>query len=405
MECQTDQKRLRIELAYTGSPSDVALELLEITSGVIIIDNSLFAVKQAEWAGIKNATLHIDRCLGPGSYSLSISSSLVTNSAEEDDGTHSAPLTVPVTYYYASLQEEIIMLGQEESKAVVFNVTGISPNPSPSANNLAFSSQETNSGIRVPSNFCFSGRVIVEEKTRGLILMSEVKLGDELLGPNGVYNTVYMFGHKEPTQRATMLQIWPSKLEVSADHLVFILGRGFIPASMICVGDQLSNGHRVENVREIQRVGIFAPFTMSGALVVNGVVASNYVSLQDSEVLSISSLRTPLSFHWLEHASLAPYRISVYLLGKRNYTEDGYDIGLLKVLGFTFLRLHTIPALMTLPALLIILCFFTLVESCAAMYAYLSLAFLLVFVGCSYTLKSKTHNRVDVRQNQTATQR
>merc|ERR1711894_315841 len=63
----------------------------------------------------------------------------------------------------------------------------------------------------------------------------------------------------------------------------------------------------------------------SGTIVVNGIVASNYVSFQDSEYLKIGSLQTPISYHWLFHTFTSVHRLLVQMVGivPETYTEEG----------------------------------------------------------------------------------
>jgi hypothetical protein len=63
-----------------------------------------------------------------------------------------------------------------------------------------------------------------------------------------------------------LLQFMPSRLELSKDHMLFIQGRGFIPAKMVKVGDQFYTGAVVESIHRIVRQGVYAPFTTSGAI-------------------------------------------------------------------------------------------------------------------------------------------
>ena len=64
-------------------------------------------------------------------------------------------------------------------------------------------------------------------------------------------------------------------------HLVFMTEKGAVSASRIQVGDLLMSSPgsaKVTKVGSVQRQGLWAPATESGSIVVNGVVASNYIS-------------------------------------------------------------------------------------------------------------------------------
>jgi len=143
--------------------------------------------------------------------------------------------------------------------------------------------------------------------------MHELNIGDKVLVKSGVYEAVYSFGHRDEKIPSKYLQFLPSSLEVSHDHMVFVEKKGAIPAFLVEVGDVLLSAHggngMVEAIHEVKRAGAYSPFTASGTLVVNDVLASNYVSFQRSRVVKIGSFETAFSYHWLAHAFLAPCRI------------------------------------------------------------------------------------------------
>jgi hypothetical protein len=181
---------------------------------------------------------------------------------------------------------------------------GVNPSPTPSP---------TTSPTPRPTGFCFSGESIVQVKNKGDTRIDELHLGDHILvDQTGTFEPIYSFGHRSETQLAQFLRLYPSMLEVSSDHMVFVVNKGAIPASMVQVGDKLVGGDAVSSITKVSRRGIFAPFTPSGTLVVNGVVASSYVSFQDSDVLLIGSLATPLRYQWLAHAFQVPHKIWCY---------------------------------------------------------------------------------------------
>jgi secreted trypsin-like serine protease len=164
-----------------------------------------------------------------------------------------------------------------------------------------------------PTGFCFSGESMVQVKDKGATRMANLKLGDHILvDQTGTFEPIYSFGHRLESQLAQFLRLHPSMLEVSNDHMVFVVNKGAIPASMVQVGDKLVGGAAVSSITKVTRRGIFAPFTPSGTLVVNGVVASSYVSFQESDVLKIGSIATPLRYQWLAHAFQVPHKIWCY---------------------------------------------------------------------------------------------
>jgi len=187
---------------------------------------------------------------------------------------------------------------------------------------------------------CFSGEMSVQVKGKGFLSMYDLQLGDEVLTGDDRYEPVYSFGHHQPTQEAHFLQVRllssSSKLrhpplEISRDHMVFVDGKSYpIPASRLKKGDRcILSGNEswatVTEIKQVVRKGVYAPFTVSGTIVVNGVLASSYVGFQDSSVLRLGDINTPLTYQWLAHAFEAPHRL-VCLLGWCNtetYTPEG----------------------------------------------------------------------------------
>ena len=184
-----------------------------------------------------------------------------------------------------------------------------------------------NSVAKKTGGFCFSGDTTVQVKEKGTIMMKNLKIGDEVLVATGKYEPVYSFGHRHESMEADFLQFLPSGLELSADHMVRAGGR-FIPASMVKVGDDLvstdGNVVSVEAIKRVTRMGVYAPFTMSGTIVVSNIEASNYVAFRNSDRLVVGKSRgweTPMSFQWVAHLSQSPHRIS-WLLGFSGAAEE-----------------------------------------------------------------------------------
>lgn len=173
---------------------------------------------------------------------------------------------------------------------------------------------------------CFSGHSTVQVQNRGEAFMKDVKVGDFVLVDDGKYEPIYSFGHRHDTQEHDYLLLLPSRLEISKDHMVFVQDRGPIPASLLRIGDRLSHGNPISCIQTIQSHGVYAPFTPSGAVVVNKVLASTYISLQDdSEYLMIGSFQTPFRYQWLAHTFQIAQRLWCHWLGhpSESYTKDG----------------------------------------------------------------------------------
>jgi hypothetical protein len=172
---------------------------------------------------------------------------------------------------------------------------------------------------------CFSGDTTVVTSDRGKILMKDLQLGDKILTSSNSFEPVYSFGHRHEFLEATYLKILPSKLEVSRDHMVFVDGGRAIPASLLQVGDKLLNGDLITAIQQIVGTGVYAPFTPSGTLLVNGVPVSSYVAFQGSEHLMLGKTLL-FSYQWLAHTFQVPHRLWCHQLARcsrETYTEAG----------------------------------------------------------------------------------
>ena len=171
----------------------------------------------------------------------------------------------------------------------------------------------------------------MQVQDKGTVLMKDLQIGDSVLVSSGTYEPVYTFGHRHETIKAEFLQLMPSGLELSRDHMVMVQGQGYIPASLVRRGDVLEsdNGKEMMAVQDISNVvrhGVYAPFTSSGSIAVNHIKASNYISFQESAYLVIGGWESPLTFQWVAHMSQSPQRVC-RLLGwspvSEVYSEDG----------------------------------------------------------------------------------
>jgi len=185
--------------------------------------------------------------------------------------------------------------------------------------------------------FCFSGDTVVDVQGQGNTRMEALKIGDSVMTADGTYSKVYSFGHFAPKDVTTYLQIrtdagpagQPS-LEITKGHMLYVLHRHStsdkalpVPAGDVKVGDVLVSApgqpHQVvTSIRSVSRRGLYAPFTATGDLVVNGVVASNYITLPEVFQSHVSYKQQ----HWMQHAALQPIRAFCGVLGCENETYD-----------------------------------------------------------------------------------
>lgn len=214
---------------------------------------------------------------------------------------------------------------------------------------------------------CFSKHNLVELRPQSAakedvqtMELSDLKIGDYVRTGPSSFSRVYGFGHFDPTATVEYIQIHyslttsgttnndsneqPPALEITSDHMVFVVKhdgtKQAVPASTVQIGDELifnrpstvftsknsfkqqqqQNANDVDvvivtNLGFVTRAtGAYAPFTEDGTIVVSGVVASCYVSMQpllegsSGGMLQIGGWTTPFSMQWLAHLVTAPRR-------------------------------------------------------------------------------------------------
>ena len=85
--------------------------------------------------------------------------------------------------------------------------------------------------------------------------MDQLKLGDHVLVDNikneEKYEPIYSFGHYRNTQTATFIQLMPSRIELSSQHLIFLQDGRAILAGIVEVGDILQAGQIVTAIHTV----------------------------------------------------------------------------------------------------------------------------------------------------------
>jgi len=214
---------------------------------------------------------------------------------------------------------------------------------------------------------CFSGESSVQVRTTNsrnnnggvgttttTVLMNDLQLGDEVLTHDGTFQKVYSFAHRHESLRTEYLQIFttvsPSEkpLQITANHLVFTADGKAVSASEIRVGDELkaitttANNNILLHVPEVTTVisigytyqnGLYAPFTMSGTIVVDQIVASSYAYASFDRHHSnryYYLFNNNNNYHWIAHLMQFPHRtfcrtMSSCWCRKESYDEDGFS--------------------------------------------------------------------------------
>lgn len=166
--------------------------------------------------------------------------------------------------------------------------------------------------------------------------MKELRIGDRVLAsrPDGslFYDEIYMFGHKEPSQRAAFVRLETDSghvLAVTPDHHVFVVRNSTsmeIPAGKALIADQLyvapqnrkaQHDHlSLESIVSItmsKEKGLYNPYTLSGTIVVNRILASVHSSSALDQFFDAFGIPLPLGYQ----ALFAPVRLLYRSLGAR----------------------------------------------------------------------------------------
>lgn len=166
--------------------------------------------------------------------------------------------------------------------------------------------------------------------------MKDLQVNDQVFtGDN--YEPVYAFGHLDTETSTKFLQITTnqiSPLELTASHMVFVTGKDYpVQAGSIKVGDALqgadaSSGLKVKKIKTVERAGLYAPLTPSGTLLVDGILASSYIALQDSHdtYLKIGGGWLQVAHSAFVHFYLTPFRLTCMGVSTglcQVYTENG----------------------------------------------------------------------------------
>lgn len=261
-------------------------------------------------------------------------------------------------------------------------------------------------GAKIPGTLvvCFPGdsEVTVQDR-RGPIKMKDLQLGDMVQVVGGNYEPIYSFGHKHSDTYSEFLAISTTDnkvLEISKNHMVGRPNGGFVPAGILQVGDSLisSNGvtTSVRSIRSVQRKGVYAPFTDSGTIIVNGILASTYIAYEDSQYLRIASMKTPFTYQWLAQTFQCLHRLAtkLNLFGEETYSESGVS-GWVQGPHEIFMWLLDQHVVVVLPVMTItILCFgFIWVVDTAAPVSLVAALLLVNAVRCRMMASSTTKKK------------
>ena len=292
--CESPNVRFSLDLSFsTQAPADVSWKICDSVDRVVVDSTATTARRSDTYSStiFAGKTLYFDHCLSPGDYFFQI---MVSSSDSVSDRIDDVRL---------ALDDEVIYQGNKED-TISFNV---SPPPG-----------------------CFSGTSTVELLNRGRTEIASLQIGDMVHVGHDVYEPVYSFGHYGPSSKGHFVEIKTdtSTFQVTKEHLLFNALYETIPVSLVTEGTGLLNATgfmvAVKSVKEVSSKGVFAPFTPSGQIVVDGILASSFIALDESSSLRIMGL--DISHHWLAHSFEFPHRLACHYLGTCHdeiYNEKG----------------------------------------------------------------------------------
>lgn len=162
------------------------------------------------------------------------------------------------------------------------------------------------------------------------VRLNELKIGDLVQNEFGSYEKVYSFSHKDSSQKGNYLQILADgmvkPIEISPKHMLYVQNndqktKGIVSAANVKVGDKVilkdETPSEVKSIHKVVREGAYAPLTPSGKIVVDDVVASNYV-----EHDALKQYVSAEAQHSMQHGAFAGYRLYCLEFGCANETYD-----------------------------------------------------------------------------------
>jgi hypothetical protein len=186
---------------------------------------------------------------------------------------------------------------------------------------------------------CFSEDATVQVMDKGETAMKNLQVGDYVLTGSDSYQPVYAFGHYRPSKEAEFLQFHfggdkQRKLEMTGEHLVYMKGKKHpVRADSVKVGDAFQeiwsgDDKTVQTIEKVLKTGLYAPLTVDGTLIVDGIKASSYIGIQQdkNDYVKLQGDISVMSVQDFVHFTLSPMRLlcmGTSLDSCQSYNEDG----------------------------------------------------------------------------------
>mmetsp|Transcript_10298 Transcript_10298/g.21641 ORF Transcript_10298/g.21641 Transcript_10298/m.21641 type:complete len:488 (-) Transcript_10298:45-1508(-) len=178
---------------------------------------------------------------------------------------------------------------------------------------------------------CFAAHSVVRvgaDGNRRVKRMDQLRVGDLVGAEGGVLSPVIAFSHRDPQKRESFLVFHTRnnnnnsrQLHVTRGHYLRVLdnnaaaaadhgdGEYLRVAGELRVGDFLVSEHaareEIVRIEEQESTGVFSPLTLSGTIIVDGVVASCFTNLIHPTIARAASAPLRWLFLALSHSTLA----------------------------------------------------------------------------------------------------
>lgn len=162
---------------------------------------------------------------------------------------------------------------------------------------------------------CFPGDATVRNVGGEVITMEQLALNEKIAIGNGKHSDIYFFGHRDSEEDTEFIKLshnaqHQKPLKLSASHYLYVNGL-LRTAGSVVVGDVLrgENGNDdliVMDVEKVEGKGVYAPTSLHGDLLVDGVIVSSYTDAIH-----------PTTAHRLLHPLRLLYRAGWYRLVSR----------------------------------------------------------------------------------------
>lgn len=146
---------------------------------------------------------------------------------------------------------------------------------------------------------CFPADATVQLRSGEVVPMEDLAVGDVVKVGVDQFSRVFMFTHRLAATTHSFVRLTTASgaaITLTPGHYIYANG-ALAAASSVCVGDVLvldsGQSDAVEAVQVVRRRGLYNPQTVSGNVVVDGVLASTYTTAVDSK---------------FAHAALTPFR-------------------------------------------------------------------------------------------------